>query len=93
MARLTFEQACRRYPHRYTVQHVPVWARAPLTLQDGSVGYYRPQHATCREWYESTSFPGDPEHKARGGDRNSCISTPSWPMGKGFTVNGELRAA
>lgn len=93
MTRPTFQQACARYVHRFTMQHVPEWARAPLTLKDGTNGYYKPQHATCREWYDSTVFPGEADHKARGGDRSHCISTPTWPMGSGFAAEPFQRAA
>lgn len=81
------------YVHRFTMEHVPAWAREPVTLADGTQAHYKPHFATDREWYESTVFPGEPEHKARGGTRNHCISAPTWPMGKGFAAEPYRRAA
>jgi len=82
--RLSFEEAKRRYVYRYTMEHVPSWAH---TLNTGNGFYYAPQYRTDREWYDNTLFPGDPEHKEWGGDRNHCVSrNQSWPLGKWLTT-------
>lgn len=76
MPRLLFEEAKTRYVHRYTLEHVPAWARSPR--DDGT--FYAPQYRTDREWYDSTLFPGEPGHI---GDRNHCYSTKeTWPLGE-----------
>jgi hypothetical protein len=76
MTRPTFRQACSQYVHRYTMDHVPAWAR--VRRDDGT--YYAPQYASDLEWYENTLFPGEAGHI---GDRNHCYSTGcTWPLGQ-----------
>lgn len=75
-ARPTFEQATSRYVHRFTMEHVPAWAKA--RREDGT--FYAPQYRTDREWYENTTFPGEPGHI---GDKRHCYtSNQSWPLGQ-----------
>lgn len=74
---ITFEQAKRQYVHRFTMEHVPGWARIP---HNGK--YYAPQYATDLEWYKNTTFPGDKDHI--GGNDHCCSSNETWPLGKGF---------
>lgn len=75
MTRPSFSEACTRYVHRYTLDHVPNWARWPRA--DGN--YCAPQYRSDREWYDSTLFPGEPGHI---GDHKHCFSTkPTWPLG------------
>lgn len=70
MARPTLAQACRLYPHRYTMEHRPAWAQH---------GNYRPQYRTDAEWYAHTTFPGEAGHL---GGRDHCYSTgETWPLG------------
>lgn len=72
--KLTFEEAKRRYVHRYTMEHVPNWAFRPHQGR-----YYAPQYRTDREWYDNTIFPREEGHHGEGTD---CYSTnSSWPMG------------
>ena len=72
--RPTFEQACRQYVHRFTMEHVPGWALNPLGGK-----YYAPQFATDREWYVNTKFPGEPDHL---GFSDGCYTTgQGWPLG------------
>lgn len=72
---LTLAQAKAQYPHRYTVEHVPAWARK--AANNGK--YYAPQCATDAEWYDNTLFHGESELASR----NHCYSSqPSWPMGQ-----------
>lgn len=82
--RMTFEQATARYVHRYTMDHVPVWALTPAP--NGK--HYAPQFRTDREWYENTVFP--PHNPL---SRTSCYTTnQTWPLGlwlaKPFTKTG-----
>lgn len=73
---LTFEQACARYVHRYTTQHVPAWARQPAP--NGK--FYAPQFRSDREWYEHTRFYGEEGHIGR---RTDCFTTgQTWPLGQ-----------
>lgn len=74
MRTLSFEAAKAQFSQRFTVEHVPAWARQPL---DGK--YYAPQYASDREWYERTFFKG--EHKLA--TVRFCYSTcPTWPLGQ-----------
>lgn len=75
MRKLTFDQACARYVHRYTMEHVPAWVRTPSP--NGK--YYAPQFKTDREWYEKTKFHGESEIA----DKHHCYTSgESWPMGQ-----------
>jgi hypothetical protein len=73
---ISFERACAKYPHRYTMEHVPDWARhrAP------GGQFYAPQYRSDREWYDLTKFPGElPKAFFFGGH---CYSTgQTWPRG------------
>lgn len=73
---ITLEEAKKNYPHRYTMEHVPSWAREGQPTPDK---YYAPQYASDQEWYDNTIFPGEVEHF--GG--KECISIgQTWPLGK-----------
>jgi hypothetical protein len=73
---ISFEDACNAYPHRFTCDHMPVWAHKQR--QDGT--YYAPQFHTDREWYDATKFPGEQGEDSPEGD---CYTTgQTWPLGK-----------
>jgi hypothetical protein len=75
--KMSFDEACRRYVHRFTMEHVPAWTRKPRP--DGT--YYAPHYRSDAEWYERTAFPGEPGNP--GFPRNSCFSTDqTWPVGQ-----------
>lgn len=76
MKRPTFEQACARYVHRFTCEHVPQWATRPL----GHGRFYAPHFRTDREWYDATLFPGEPEHM--NGRKHCQTSNQTWPLGR-----------
>lgn len=79
MSRPTFEQAKAQYVHRFTMDFVPQWAKRPLN--DGR--YYAPQYRSDQEWYDSTTFPGEPGHL---GDKRHCFSgNPTFPLGQWLT--------
>lgn len=68
--RPSFEQACRQYPFRFTMEHIPHWAKRPSVAG----WWYAPQYRTDREWYDNTTFDPEGMH---------CESTnQSWPMGQ-----------
>ena len=71
MARPTLEEAKSQYPHRYTREHTPAWARGTD---------YAPQYHSDAEWYANTTFPGEPGHL--GGRKHCFSSNPSWPLGQ-----------
>lgn len=72
--RPTLARAQSQYPHRYTCEHVPQWAREQRA--DGT--YYAPQYKTDQEWYDNTIFPGEDGCTAL----KFCESSnPSWPLG------------
>jgi hypothetical protein len=73
---VSFEQACNRYPHRFTCDHMPAWANKQR--QDGS--YYAPQFQSDAAWYEATRFPGE---NTLDPDTTDCYTTgATWPLGK-----------
>ncbi len=72
---LTLEQAKAIYVHRFTMEHVPDWARGQRC--DGS--YYAPQYRSDADWYENTKFPGESGIPK---DADSCESSnQTWPLG------------
>ena len=72
--KLSFEKAKAMYVHRFTMEHVPAWARYPRI--DGT--FYAPQYITDQEWYDNTVFP--PDERCY---KTDCYSrNPSWPLGK-----------
>jgi hypothetical protein len=81
--RPTFEQAKAQYVHRYTMEHIPSWARR---RPHGADWYYAPQYRTDREWYDNTKFPGEKGHPDYPGSSNHCYTTnQSWPLGQKLT--------
>lgn len=70
---MTFEEAKARYVHRFTMEHIPAWARE--RQPDGT--YYAPQYRSDREWFENTLFP--PENPFSKKDCHSERQT--WPLG------------
>lgn len=71
---MTFEEAKAHYPHRFTMEHVPDWAKRP----SGNNRFYAPQYRTDREWFENSIFP--PENPLH---RRDCWSrNQTWPLGK-----------
>jgi hypothetical protein len=70
---LTFEEAKRQYIHRFTMEHVPQWAREPAP--NGL--YYKPQHASDQEWYDSIWYDEF--------SYSQINTSPTWPLGKGFS--------
>ena len=74
MSRPTFEQAKRLFPHRFTVEQVPSWAKRP---DNGR--WYAPQFATDREWYNNTLFNGESDLAGR---HHCYTSNQSWPLGE-----------
>jgi hypothetical protein len=73
--RMSFEQAKRFFVNRYTVEHVPVWARIPCS--NGK--FYAPQFISDWEWYQATKFPGDTGYKGR---KYCETSNPTFPLGQ-----------
>lgn len=72
---VSFELAKARYVHRYTMDHVPAWARAKA--HNGK--FYAPQYRSDREWYELTKFHGESELA----DKKHCYSSgQTWPVGE-----------
>jgi hypothetical protein len=72
--RMTLTHAKGRYPHRFTLEHVPQWASEPAS--NGM--FYAPQYRSDQEWYDNTLFPPhNPYH------RKHCHSeNQSWPLGQ-----------
>ena len=84
MGRPSFAQACARYIHRFTMEHVPAWAaRRPCDDGGDATWYYAPQFLSDREWYDNTVFPSEPEHSAISKRDTSCYTTgQTWPLGQ-----------
>jgi hypothetical protein len=75
------EEAKRRWVHRHTAEHVPIWARKPMP--NGNA--YPVQFASDAEWLANTDFTLTKGGKFSARDRY-CRSTPTWPN------NPELRS-
>lgn len=77
--RPTLEQAKAKYVHRFTMEHIPEWARKPV--EPGK--FYAPQYRSDAEWYAHTVFPGEPEYVAMfGRARSHCYTKEAtWPLG------------
>jgi hypothetical protein len=72
-------EACATYVNRYTMEHVPAWARRPL--ETGK--FYAPQYRSDAEWYANTVFPGEPG--VHGNSRHCYTSGQTWPLGQWLT--------
>ena len=76
---LSFAEACARYPHRYTVDHIPAHVR---NRQPNGL-FLAPQYASDREWYDRTLFNGESPLA----DASYCHSVnQSWPFGQWLDV-------
>ena len=74
-ARPTLQEACARFVHRFTMEHVPAWAVKQRS--DGT--FYAPHFASDLDWYKATKFHGEDELATR----NSChTSGQTWPLGQ-----------
>ena len=76
--KLSFEQACARYVHRYTMEHVPQWAKDDACERGELPGYYAPQFRSDCEWYEHTKFAGE---SALADSKHCYTSGQTWPLG------------
>jgi hypothetical protein len=65
-------EAKARYVHRYTVDHVPTWART--TRPDGTP--YFVQFASDADWLAHTWFNVTKDGRLA---NRSCWSCPTWP--------------
>lgn len=75
--KLTFAEAKAQYIHRFTMEHVPAWARERV---NDTGYYYAPQFRSDREWYDHTRFYGEAGHF---GTRNTCYTSgQTWPLGQ-----------
>lgn len=75
----TFTEATAQYVHRFTMEHVPNWARD--VRPDGT--YYAPQFRSDLEWYENTRFKGE---EGWLGVKDSCFTTgQTWPLGQALS--------
>jgi septal ring-binding cell division protein DamX len=74
--KISLAAAKAAYPHRFTLEHVPAWARQ----QRVGGSYYAPQYRNDAEWYERTYFPG--EAGIRANARHAQSNCPTWPLGQ-----------
>lgn len=73
---MSFSEACARYVHRFTLEHIPACARH---MNGNNLMYNAPQYASDKEWYDRTFFHGEHELATA----RHCYSTcPTWPLGK-----------
>lgn len=76
--RPTLAQARSQYVHRFTMEHVPQWARTEC----GNGKFYAPQYSSDSEWYEHTVFPEEESHPDFPRKVNHCYATgQTWPRG------------
>lgn len=72
---MTFEEARRRYLHRFTMEHIPEWAKKPAP--NGK--FYAPHYRSDQEWYENSLFPPNNPY----GIGSECHSAnQSWSLGQ-----------
>jgi hypothetical protein len=72
---ISFKSACSEYENRYTMEHVPAWAK--IKCENGK--FYAPQFASDKEWYDSTLFPGE---SFVGEKEVHCFTqNQTWPIG------------
>lgn len=76
MARISFQTARNLYKNRYTMEHVPSWAK--IVCSNGK--FYAPQFASDLQWYENTKFPG--EKGLHGNSKHCRTSGATWPLGQ-----------
>lgn len=89
MARPTLKEAQARYVHRFTMDHVPEWAREKRS--DGT--YYAPQYRSDKEWYDNSLFPGDKDYPFKGWMDGSCCSrNETWPLGQSLDKPFNIRS-
>ncbi len=75
MPRPTLAQARAQYMYRYTMEHVPAWAREPMP----NGRYPAPHFRTDAEWFDHTKFPGEPG--LHGNCRHCQTLDQTWPLG------------
>lgn len=71
--RPTLEVAKAQYKNRFTMEHMPTWAKH----QANNGKFYAPQFRTDADWYANTVFP------PQNGCKNFCTtSNQTWPLGQ-----------
>ena len=83
--RPTLNQTRKRFVHRFTCEHKPVWATGETgkrRLRDGSIAYHAPQYRTDAEWYEATVFPGEPGIPFGWPEGMPYSRNRTWPLGR-----------
>jgi hypothetical protein len=83
---ISFEEAKQLYVHRYTMEHVPNWAKGN-PCPNGK--YYAPQYRSDKEWYDNTLFPGEGHISKRSEHCES--SNQSWPLGQWLNYPYEVK--
>lgn len=73
---ISFQQATAQYVHRFTMEHVPDWAR---TAEPNGL-FYAPQFRSDAEWFRNTKFPTDRRV------RHCCTAGQTWPVGRWLTA-------
>lgn len=77
-APMSFNQACAAYIHRFTMEHIPEWAK-----EQGPDGkFYAPQYRTDQEWYDNTKFPPHNPHARSAKDTSAWSTGQTWPLGR-----------
>lgn len=89
--KLTLDQARARYPHRFTMDYSPRWAKEPFEAGPLAGKYPAPQYASDLEWYENTVFPGEPG--LHGNCKHCQSGRPTWPLGLTLTLPYSRRLA
>lgn len=79
---LTLAEARARYVHRFTLEHVPAWARVAHDHTELGAVFYAPQYASDAELYALTIFPGEGDLGPR--SRYCESGGQTWPLGQGF---------
>jgi hypothetical protein len=72
------DEAKRRFVHRFTGEHRPMWANKPFKQEGGTVGPYPVQFKDDADWLAHTYFEITKQGKFS--ERaHYCESHPTWP--------------
>ena len=76
--KMSFDDAKKKFGNRYTLEHVPAWAKNEFTSSSGEKKFYAPQYKSDQEWYDNTTFPPHNNFSKK----DCCSVKASWPKGK-----------
>jgi len=71
------------YVHRFTMEHVPDWARRrPCDSGGTETRYYAPQYRSDAEWLANTQFPVTARGRLSERPSDCRSAGQTWPLGQ-----------